>query len=362
MTCITPGALWPDTDGIHINAHGGGILFDAGTYYWFGEHRGDGSAGYNAKVGVTCYSSTDLVHWKNESVALRVTEHGGPQTRADGDDIIYDKIGLDRNTDVPHGTYRIIEPGWEIEIGCILERPKVIRSSATGKYVMWFHLEFRGYGYGPAHVGVAVSDQPTGPYRFVEAFRPGNGESRDMTLFVDEEGQAYHIGASENNDTIHINPLTPDCLRCTGETVRVFVGRRMEAPAFFHHRGKYYFMGSGCSGWDPNIARSAVADSFRGPWTELGNPCIGPNADRTFGSQSTFFLKVQGKQDAFIYMGDRWNSKNLIDSRYIWLPVSFEDDRFVLRWQDTWDLNATHLPHSFAGPFATPSYVNSRQA
>ena len=201
MTCITPGAIWPDTDGIHINAHGGGILFDAGTYYWFGEHRGDGSAGYNAKVGVTCYSSTDLVHWKNEGVALRVTEHGGPQTRADGDDIIYDKIGLDRNTDVPHGTYRIIEPGWEIEIGCILERPKVIRSSATGKYVMWFHLEFRGYGYGPAHVGVAVSDQPTGPYRFVEAFRPGNGESRDMTLFVDEEGQSYHIGASENNES-----------------------------------------------------------------------------------------------------------------------------------------------------------------
>ncbi len=32
-----PYEIWKDTDGNIINAHGGGILFDKGKYYWFGE-------------------------------------------------------------------------------------------------------------------------------------------------------------------------------------------------------------------------------------------------------------------------------------------------------------------------------------
>lgn len=26
-TSINPGAVWPDEEGVHINAHGGGILY-----------------------------------------------------------------------------------------------------------------------------------------------------------------------------------------------------------------------------------------------------------------------------------------------------------------------------------------------
>ena len=43
-----------------INAHGGGILYDKGTYYWYGEHKVEGDAGNYAQVGVHCYSSKDL--------------------------------------------------------------------------------------------------------------------------------------------------------------------------------------------------------------------------------------------------------------------------------------------------------------
>lgn len=45
----------------------------------------------------------------------------------------------------------------------------------TSKFVMWFHLETKGTGYGAARSGVAVADQPTGPYRFIESFRPNAG-------------------------------------------------------------------------------------------------------------------------------------------------------------------------------------------
>ena len=113
----------------------------------------------------------------------------------------------------------------------------------------------------------------------------------------------------------------------------------MEAPAIFKKDGLYYFMGSGCTGWSPNAARSAVAPSIWGPWTELGNPCIGENSDKTFYSQSTYILPVQGKKDAFIYMGDRWTPKDPIDGRYIWLPIQFEDNKFKIKWMDEWDLD-----------------------
>ena len=34
---FTPKAIWNDTDGNPINAHGGGIMYHDGTYYWYGE-------------------------------------------------------------------------------------------------------------------------------------------------------------------------------------------------------------------------------------------------------------------------------------------------------------------------------------
>lgn len=63
---ISPGELWLDNEGNHINAHGGGMLYHNGTYYWFGEHKGEDTN--SAMVGVMCYSSQDstigqIVEW-----------------------------------------------------------------------------------------------------------------------------------------------------------------------------------------------------------------------------------------------------------------------------------------------------------
>lgn len=347
---FTPGEIWPDDNGVHINAHGGGILFHKNTYYWFGEHKTAGSDGNRAHVGVHCYSSKDLYNWKDCGIALRISE----------------------------------DPTSVIADNCIIERPKVIFNPKTRKFVMWFHLEPRGGGYGGALVGIAQANNVTGPYEFIRAtranietwpvnvlplhkeplpdeyrrerdnLRPGEHpdkvntlgrdfkagqQSRDMTLFVDDDGTAYHIYSSESNSVIHIAELTPDFLDYTGKWVRAFVGDKMEAPALFKKDGLYYFMASECTGWSPNPAHSAVAPSIWGPWTELGNPCVDAGAETTYRSQSTFIIPVQGKKDAFIYMGDRWRPDNAIDGRYIWLPIEFEDDRFIIRWRDTWDLS-----------------------
>lgn len=345
-----PGAIWLDNNQEHINAHGGGILHHQGVYYWFGEHKTAGKGGNSALIGISCYSSKDLYNWKNEGIALQVVE--------------------DTNS--------------EITKGCIMERPKVLYNSITEKFVMWFHLELKNKGYHAARTAVATSSNPAGPYHFIQSFRPNSNQlpmnstqeiitnkkfkdfkewwtdewkqavveglyvrrdlkkgqmSRDMTLFLDDDGKAYHIHSSEENLTLHISELSSDYLNFTGNWTRIFPIGHNEAPAIIKHDNKYYLITSGCTGWDPNAARSAVADSIFGPWKSLGNPCVGENSEITFNAQSTFILKIPGTTDNYIFMADRWNPANPIDGRYVWLPVIFENNKPVIRWHDEWDLS-----------------------
>ena len=353
---FSPGEIWPDNNGIHINAHGGGILKKGETYYWYGEHKIEGTQGNVAHEGVHCYSSTDLVNWKDEGIVLKVVK-GNPQSSV------------------------LVE-------GCIVERPKVIYNAKTDKYVMWFHYEPKGYGYECSYSGVAISDSPTGEFKLLHygrqnagcvplnglpkhgkgAYDPRKGYNgaelpqhpdslnlitrdfdggqmaRDMTLFVDDDGKAYHIYSSEHNSTLHISLLTEDYTNYSGVYTRHFVGRFMEAPAMFKYNDIYYLIMSGCTSWAPNPGRSAMATSVFGPWTELENPFWGDGSETSFRSQSTFVFPVQLEDKVqLIYMGDRWNPENAIDGRYIWLPIQFNGNQPVIEWMGKWSLRNFEL-------------------
>ena len=80
---------------------------------------------------------------------------------------------------------------------------------------------------------------------------------------------------------MYISLLTDDYLKPSGRFTRNFVKESREAPAVFKYNGKYYMLSSGCTGWDPNVAEIAVADSIMGTWKTIGNPCTGPDADKT---------------------------------------------------------------------------------
>ena len=339
------GGLWRDESGRHINAHGGGVMKYGDTYYWFGEHKDDHTS--NALVGVMCYASKDLVNWRNCGVALSVTD----------------------------------ERGHDIERGCILERPKVIYNKVTGKFCMWFHLELKGQGYSAARYGVAVADRPEGPYKFLYSQRANAGTwpvewqneqsqavldtlnadhfktwwtpewyravhsgllvkrdfatgqmARDMTVYVDDDGKAYHIFSSEDNMTLHVAELTADYLHHTGRYTRVASAGQNEAPAIFKHDGTYWMITSGCTGWDPNEARMFSAPSIWGPWTQHPNPCRGPKAEKTFGGQSTYVLTLDDGRH--IFMADIWRPRHPRDARYVWIPIDFENGKPVVRWRD----------------------------
>ena len=311
---FVPGEVWNDTEGNPINAHGGGILYHEGTYYWYGEYKKGKTVlpewatweCYRTDVtGVSCYSSQDLMNWKFEGIVLPAVK----------DDASHD-----------------------LHPSKVLERPKVIYNSKTGKFVMWAHVE--SADYSKACAGVAVSDSPTGPFTYLGSFRPNNAMSRDQTVFVDDDGRAYQFYSSENNATLYISELTDDYLRPSGRFTRNFIGASREAPAVFKHGGKYYMLSSGCTGWDPNQAELAVADSIMGPWKVLGNPCTGTDADKTFYAQSTYVQQVYGKKDCYIALFDRWNKKDLENSRYVWLPLSFESGKISIPWRAEWNLDS----------------------
>ena len=346
---ITPGQEWPDRKGEHINAHGGGLLFHEGKYYWYGENRP--ARGFTTEVGVEVYSSSDLMNWEDEGVALAVSE----------------------------------EAGHDIERGCIMERPKVVRNPKTGKFVMLFHLELKGKGYAAARVGFAESDSPVGPFRFIRSLRPNAGKwptdfsrrdirkakklkeadykewwtpewreaireglllardvpggqmSRDMTVYVDDDGKAYHIYSAEENLTLNLAELTDDDLDYTGRYVRIAPGGQNEAPTIFKRDGVYWMITSGCTGWAPNEARMFKAASLWGPWEQLPSPFVGKDAKKSFHTQGTYIFKVEGTEDGFVFMADRWNPQSLKNSRHIWLPIDFEADGTpVIRWVDSW--------------------------
>ena len=129
-----------------------------------------------------------------------------------------------------------------------------------------------------------------------------------------------------------------DYTKPSGTYVRRFIGQSREAPAVFKRNGHYYMLSSGCTGWDPNKAKWAVSDSMLGVWELKDNPCLGRDADKTFYAQSTYVLPIEGMQDRFIAMFDRWNKTDLINSRYVWLPVEFDGDKPLIRWADQWDI------------------------
>jgi beta-xylosidase len=184
-----------------------------------------------------------------------------------------------------------------------------------------------------------VSKNATGPYKFLGSMRPNGEMSRDMTLYKDDNGKVYQVCASENNQTMHINELTDDYLKPTGKYKRILVGANREAPAIVKHNNRYYLITSLCTGWDPNAATYAVADSIMGNWEMKGNPCVGEGSDNTFQSQSTYILQVPVKKGTYIFMADEWNKTNLSDSRYVWLPIKFADDQPIIRWYDQWKLH-----------------------
>ncbi|WP_244648083.1 MULTISPECIES: family 43 glycosylhydrolase [unclassified Lentimonas] len=312
---IKPGQEWSDAAGNRINAHGGCVIFYQGLYYWYGEHKIKGlSERQHADGGVHCYASTDLVDWHDMGMMIRLDR---PETE-----------------DLTHE--------------CNSDRPKVIYNETTREFVMFFKLYLRGMGSRGGFVGVATSPSPTGPFIYSHKFLGGDSPqgTGDFAMFKDEDDSLYHLTVRKPDKAFVISKMREDYLLPESDYFVVEgVTKHTEAPALFKHDGEYIMLASGSTGWNPNAARAFSAKSLQGPWTAHGNPVSGINpnnglgANLTFGGQSNFILKVEGRQDAYIAMFDINKPDHPYDSGYIWLPIQFEGDSYKIEWMDEWDLS-----------------------
>lgn len=167
------------------------------------------------------WSSKNLVDWKKEGIALDVTKD----------------LGWARNK------------AWAPD--CV-ER--------DGKYYFYFCAEH--------NIGVAVGDQPTGPFRDalgkpLVADKDIPTFSIDPQAFIDDDGQAWlYFG----NGIPTVRKLKRDMISFDGPPVEFRLKEFREGIVVFKRHGKYYFM------WSIDDARSpdyrvgwGVADSPTGP-------------------------------------------------------------------------------------------------
>ncbi|KAJ6519335.1 galactan 1,3-beta-galactosidase [Mycena sanguinolenta] len=293
-TVIVPGATWTDTSGNVIQAHGGGFLKVGSTFYWFGEDKAANSALFSA---VSCYSSTDMMTWTRQNNALTPIA------------------------------------GTMISNADIVERPKVIFNTANSEYVLWFHSDNSDYGL--AMVGVATAKTPCGPYTYLGSWKPLGAESRDMSIFQDDDAAqtAYLLYASDNNQNFKITRLTADYHNVSAQ-VNELAASTLEAPGMLKRNGLYYLFASHTSGWDPNPNKWFVASSISSTFSAQAD--LTAEATNTFFSQNNFDMPLGTNA---IYMGDRWRPLLLGSSRYIWLPMSWASGSPQLVWADVWSVN-----------------------
>ena len=292
---------WQDTEGHLIQAHGGCILERDGTYYWYGENkdtetRATSLVGHRVDFsGFSCYSSTNLQNWKNEGVVLAAGETGSP-------------IGPE----------------------CVGERPSVLYHARSGSYIMWFHHDDEYYQ--KASVGLAVAASPAGPFVYKGSMRPNGRESRDFTLYVDQDETAYMISSSDANSTLLISRLDEEYTGFTGEYTTACEDQFREAPVVLFEDGRYYMFSSGCTGWAPNVMLYAESNKMMGNWRLIDNPCEGPDARMTYYGQSACAVKHQGD---WYLMLDHWHPQDLRTSGYSLLKIQFSAGRPLLPFTET---------------------------
>ncbi|MEU4743655.1 family 43 glycosylhydrolase [Actinosynnema sp. NPDC023658] len=202
-----------------------------GRYYLY--PTTDGYAGWSGTY-YKAFSSTDLVNWTDHGVIL---DHGPDVSWADNS-------------------------AWA---------PAVV--AKNGRYYLYFSGGAASGDTGK-HLGVAVSDSPTGPFRDAlgkPLIRAGTyaGQAIDPMVFTDDNGQSYLYWG---NGTAYVVPLNADMVSFDATKVRTITQSGFREASFvFKRNGTYYFM------WSENDTRDedyqvayATGTSPLGPWTKRG--------------------------------------------------------------------------------------------
>ncbi|MDP4179720.1 MAG: discoidin domain-containing protein, partial [Bacillota bacterium] len=279
MPSIKSGVTWYDNNGNPVNAHGGGIWYENGKYYLYGEYC---SAGSELFTAMAMYSSTDLMNWTFERKILTVQASG--------------ELGPNR----------------------IGQRPHIIKCPSTGEYVMFIHAADKTY-QADKEIVYATCSTINGDYTYKGSIKNSSGveiNRSDFTAYQDgntgyictESGFAYKLASDYHSWT-----------EITLNGASALNGK--ESPTILKVDGTYYWLWSNKTGWRSNDNGYATASSMAGPWTNRG--LIAPSGMFTWDSQCTYALPVNGTVGkTYLYCGDRWEYGDNSKATYVWQPLT----------------------------------------
>ena len=356
---ICPGKPLLDTNGKRVQAHGGSIFYEGGIYYFYGENKEYTTYGSDIWTwGVRAYASTDLYNWEDKGLLIEPDE-------------------ADPTSPLNPRTAK-------------LDRPHIIYNERTKKYVCWVKVMRSD---GSQTMTVLTADSFLGKYEIVTRdLRPLGMFSGDFDLAVAKDGKAYIYFERVHSETICAD-LTEDYTNVTGyystHFPRLHPPYVREATAHFIRNGKHYLVTSGTTSYLPNPSEVAVADTWHGPYTVIGDPHPQDESRTSFHSQISSVFKVPGKKDLYIALADRWapdcmdipygfyeqvyvyyctgrvgdipqlmeqygitpemmartddEKRDTSIAEYVWLPLQFVDPdvkypngRIIINWLDEW--------------------------
>ncbi|MBN2738453.1 MAG: family 43 glycosylhydrolase [Spirochaetales bacterium] len=128
-----------------------------------------------------------------------------------------------------------------------------------------------------AKIGVAVADNPIGPFKDAigREIAQSGAMAIDPTVFIDNDGQAYLFWGNGNLRMVRLNS---NMISTTGSVTSNIPMQGFTEGPWFYRRGSLYYMAYAGSGEKLSYATS---NSPTGPWTFkgdiMGNPSIGTN-------------------------------------------------------------------------------------
>jgi len=253
----------PVLDGYYADPE---ILYSEKTGKFYLYPTSDGFPGWSGTY-FKCFSSDDLETWKDEGVIVQL-----------GKDVLWASANA-----------------WA---------PCIVEKKINGAYRYFY------YFCAKQQVGVAVSDNPTGPFidsgKALINFKPAGqrgGQEIDPDVFTDPVsgksylywGNGYMAGVELNDDMTSVKK----------ETMKVLTPDRTfrEAVYVIFRNGTYYFMWSEDDTGSPNYkVRYATATSPLGPLTIPANNIVIARDDKKaiYGTGHNSVLQIPGRDEWYI--------------------------------------------------------------
>lgn len=153
-------------------------------------------------------------------------------------------------------------------------------------YKYYFYYSGNPKNGGGKEIGVAISDNPTGPFKdfgksIISESPVGGGQQIDVDVFTDPVsgksyiywGNGYMAGAELKKDMVSLKKKSIKVMTPEGGTLQDYAYR--EAPYVFYRKGLYYFMWSVDDTGSPNYhVAYGTSDSPLGPIKVASDPIV----------------------------------------------------------------------------------------